>query len=143
MSDLISRSALIEDLKHTKYNPDEYEKDSYGEGWAKGFNAGVDHAIHYLIYSKPVEPVYGEWIPVEERLPEESGEYLVWYDCGDDEEGCMVVNYDADIGAFGHWHDKYDSITLGFLDSEFHEFETAVAWQPLPEPFDMRKKVTK
>ena len=74
------------------------------------------------------------WIPVSERLPEETGEYLVWYDCGD-EEGCMVVNFDAGIGSFGDWYDDYDNITLGFVDSEFIYFETAVAWMPLLEPY--------
>ena len=74
------------------------------------------------------------WIPVSERLPEETGEYLVWYDCGD-EKGCMVVNFDAGIGSFGDWYDDYDNITLGFVDSEFIYFETAVAWMPLSEPY--------
>lgn len=79
-------------------------------------------------------PTVGEWIPCSKRLPEETGEYLVWYDCGD-EEGCMVVNFDAGIGSFGDWHDYYDTITLGFVDSEFIYCETAVAWMPLPEPY--------
>lgn len=82
------------------------------------------------------QPIVGEWIPVSERLPEEDGEYLVWYDCGDDaEEGCVVVNFDAEVGAFGYWQDRYDHHTLGFLDSDFVECETATAWMPLPEPY--------
>ena len=80
------------------------------------------------------QPKVGEWIPCSKRLPEETGEYLVWYDCGD-EEGCMVVNFDAGIGSFGDWYDDYDNITLGFVDSEFIYFETAVAWMPLSEPY--------
>lgn len=75
-----------------------------------------------------------EWIPCSERLPEESGEYLVWYDCGEDMEGCCVENFDAGVGAFGRWFDEYDEYTLGFLDSEFIYFDEAVAWMPLPEP---------
>ena len=80
------------------------------------------------------QPKVNEWIPCSKRLPEETGEYLVWYDCGD-EKGCMVVNFDAGIGSFGDWYDDYDSITLGFVDSEFIYFETAVAWMPLSEPY--------
>lgn len=99
-----------------------------------------DSKEHYA-YNKAKELVYrqpkvGEWISVSERLPEESGEYLVWYNCGDDaEEGCVVVNFDAEVGAFGDWYDSYDHHTLGFLDSDFVEFETATAWMPLPESY--------
>lgn len=95
------------------------------------------------VYALEQNELSTKWIPCSERLPEESGEYLVWYDCGyatenpsdDDEKGCMVVNFDAGVGDFGYWHDEYDSYTLGFLDSEFIYFETAVAWKPQPEPY--------
>ena len=80
------------------------------------------------------QPKVGGWIPCSKRLPEETGKYLVLYDCGD-EEGCMVVNFDAGIGSFGEWYDDYDNITLGFVDSEFIYCEIAVAWMPLPEPY--------
>lgn len=76
-----------------------------------------------------------KWIPCSERLPSKNGEYLVWYDCGNGEKGCMVVNFDAGIGSFGDWYSQYDSCTLGFLDSEFIYCDTAIAWMPLPEPY--------
>ena len=68
-----------------------------------------------------------QWIPCSERLPKENGEFLVWYDDGEYMEGCCVVNFDAVVGAFGHWFDEYDEYTLGFLDSEFIYFDEAVA----------------
>ena len=84
-------------------------------------------------------PKIGEWIPCSERLPEEDGEYLVWYDCGDGEEdsenGFMLVPFWTDIGMFGVYQDIFDSHSLGFVDSEFYECETAVAWMCLPEPY--------
>ncbi len=104
------------------------------ELWKQGLRLNpyeVDEAFAMAI--KALEQQ--RWIPVSERLPEEDGEYLVWYNCGDDEEGYMVVNFDAEMGAFGYWYDEYDDYTLGFVDSEFIECETAVAWQPLPEPY--------
>ena len=87
-------------------------------------------------YIENMEKV-GEWIPCD-QLPRESGDYLVWYDCGDGEEGCMVMNFDAGIGDFGYWCDEYDRDMLGFLDSEFIYFETAVAWMPLPTAYEVK-----
>lgn len=65
---LIERDKLLEDLKATGYNPDEYEEDSPGEAWAKGFNAGITHAIHDVIHTPEVEAapvVHGEWINID------------------------------------------------------------------------------
>lgn len=83
-----------------------------------------------------------EWIPVEERLPDEDGEYLVYYSCeidrfvGEDKEcGYWIVNFDTDMEAFGEWQNIYHPVSLGFLDSEFNEMNTVVAWMPLPEPY--------
>lgn len=77
-----------------------------------------------------------KWIPCSERLPEEDGEYLVWYDCGEDgERGFMLVPFFMDIEKFGVYQDVFHPETLGFLDSKFYECETAVAWMPLPEQY--------
>lgn len=80
-----------------------------------------------------------EWTPVSERLPEDSGDYLVcpsdgviedYSDCSD----VMIMPYDADCEAFGWWTERYDPISLGFVDSDFNEFEV-LAWMPLPMPY--------
>ena len=85
----------------------------------------------------------GEWIPCSERLPEESGDYLVcpidsvledYSDFGE----VMIMPYDADCEAFGWWTARYDPISLGFVDSDFNEFEV-IAWMPLPKPYGERK----
>lgn len=80
-----------------------------------------------------------KWIPCSERLPQEDGEYLVWY-CGDDEDedaekGFMLVPFWTDVEMFGVYHDIFDSHTLGFVDSEFYECETVIAWMPLPSAY--------
>ena len=80
-----------------------------------------------------------EWIPCSERLPEHSGDYLV---CPSDSvledysdfSDVMIMPYDADCEAFGWWVERYHPISLGYLDSDFNEFEV-LAWMPLPEPW--------
>lgn len=81
----------------------------------------------------------GEWIPCSKRLPEDSGDYLVCPSDGviEDYSDCrdvMIMPYDADCEAFGWWTERYDPISLGFVDSDFDEFEV-LAWMPLPEPY--------
>ena len=81
----------------------------------------------------------GKWIPCSERLPEDSGEYLV---CPSDsvledypEFGeVTIMPYDADCEGFGWWKDRFDPVSLGYVDSDFIEYEV-IAWMPLPEAY--------
>ena len=73
------------------------------------------------------EPKTGEWIPVSERLPEDSGEYLV-----------TVI--DEDVETYKHmeiaWyaHPKdYDVEEGDWRELMFNE--KVIAWMPLPEPY--------
>ena len=83
----------------------------------------------------PVTPKQ-KWISCSERLPEKNGLYLAWivwpyYD----EPTFSIINYDADVEAFGEWKEYYHPETLGYLDREFEEFDKVIAWMPLPEPY--------
>lgn len=84
------------------------------------------------------------WIPVEERLPEDDD--MRFYMCiveNHEEDLPMFCQYDSEYG-FGFWHDMYDSVSLGFIDTEFRTndelgYEKVIAWQPLPEPYKPNK----
>lgn len=92
-------------------------------------------AIRVLERLKPanVRPV--KWIPVTERLPEETGFYLVWMLWPHDETHVhAIINYDADCEAFGEWEEYYDPVSLGWAGSDFIKIENVYAWMPLPEP---------
>lgn len=62
------------------------------------------------------------WIPVKERLPAKSGDYIVMFD-----GICMTVHYSARHKAFN----SYDSFDAG--ESEELSMD-CTHWMPLPEP---------
>ena len=87
-----------------------------------------------------------EWIPVDERLPE---------DCDNRFYMCIVENHEEDIPmfcqyeeeyGFGFWNDIYNEETLGFVDSEFKTneelgYEKVIAWMQLPSPYQPKEDV--
>ena len=60
------------------------------------------------------------WIPVEERLPEESLNSVIGWD--EYRERCCFVQYYA-----GSWHLGDESVRI-------------IAWMPLPEPYRKKEK---
>ncbi len=99
------------------------------------------------IEEQPTVYVNDGWIPVEERLPEDDD--MRFYMCiveNHEEDLPMFCQYDSEYG-FGFWHDMYDSVSLGFIDTEFRTndelgYEKVIAWQPLPEPYKPKKDIT-
>lgn len=63
------------------------------------------------------------WIPVHERLPEKNGNYLVTYESSD---GTATFRYEA-----------VDHYGPDWLHKSKHT--KAVAWMPLPEPYEPQK----
>ena len=61
------------------------------------------------------------WIPVTERLPEKSGEYLVTV---------KWVTGESDVDVY-----EYDARHKTWNDGESAGGERAVAWRELPEPY--------
>lgn len=93
-----------------------------------------------MIDEQPTVYEANDWIPVEEKLPEEDD--IRFYMCiveNHEEDLLMFCQYNELYG-FGFWQDIYDSVTLGFVDTEFKTndelgYEKVIAWQPLPEPY--------
>ena len=80
------------------------------------------------------QPKVNEWIPCSERLPKCNGCYLVWrphYFGG--EIGMPAICY---FDGQDTWHDSYGVDFTRILNKN-----DVIAWMPLPEPYDMRKKV--
>lgn len=93
-----------------------------------------------IIDEQPTVYEVNDWIPVDEKLPEEDD--IRFYMCiveNHEEDLPMFCQYNELYG-FGFWQDIYDPVTLGFVDTEFKTndelgYEKVIAWQPLPEPY--------
>ena len=110
MSDLISRQAAIDaiEARHT-------------EQWIDSdvdYNNGLESALCEIKALPYAEPKTG-WIPVSERLPENSG--------------CVLISIAGDI-EFGAY-DRQNSDWAIWRDGYWDEGKRADAWMPLPEPY--------
>lgn len=103
---MIDENRLIEELKFQINNCE-----TYGHS---------DIYIDLEMAKKWVETIekkkVGEWIPVEERLPEQSLNSVIGWDAY--RERCCFVQYYMNEWILGN-----------------HESVKIVAWMPLPEPF--------
>ena len=107
----------------------EKEQNSYEADHAWNYSKGMEYAKE-IIRSHMGEakdtnvPSNDYWIPVEERLPEESGHYLV--------QLSRKIPYE-------NFADRvvmlYDGEEKAFLDYE----SLIIAWQPLPESYKPKK----
>lgn len=112
------------------------------EAWLMKQNAPIETTLNQFIDWIENAPTIEQptWTPCSERLPEDSGDYFVRpsdsvLEDYSDFSKMMIMPYDADCEAFGWWVERYHPISLGYLDSDFNEFEV-LAWMPLPEPWE-------
>ena len=97
----------------------EYDKEWIGNiyGIPQDINTKIAEAI---INAEPCQPE-PHWIPVEQDLPEKSGEYLVTV---------KWVTGESDVDVY-----EYDARHKTWNDGESAGGERAVAWCNLPEPY--------
>lgn len=78
--------------------------------------------MHELIDSQPK----ADWIPCEERLPSEYGQYLYTDKNDEVHEGCYCPQYHGMISGWSTCE------ATGFTHLSDYE---VIAWQPLPAPY--------
>ena len=88
---------------------------------------GYERDVEYLERVYGAEEYNGGWIPCSERLPEEYGEYIVWWTDITRGQYYEIVEYEPDNG----W--------IGEITQAFEGKYSVIAWQPLPEPFKERE----
>ena len=79
-----------------------------------------------LIVQEVAEEHNGGWIACSERLPEEYGDYLVWWTDITRNQYYEIVEYEPTNG----W--------IGEIPQAVEGKYSIIAWQPLPEPFKER-----
>lgn len=108
---------LRERLYGTLWKLMEYEDTGLAPEEIKALNANRKTSEH-------------RWIPVEERLPEEEGKYLVTFAIDEKVRlvgyGCCQKDILGNNIGFG-WYDLYRGI--------YFSGKAFIAWQPLPEPY--------
>ena len=130
MSDLISRQAAIDAVRHSPIIEVQPAYMLIDKG----------DAIKKLIKlpSAQSEP---HWIPCSERLPEEDTEVLISYRYKDGEGDTSHVN--IDITTYGQMY--FGGNKVGYYKNwraPFEYFESnyeVVAWMPLPEAYEEKK----
>ena len=75
------------------------------------------------IVQEVAEEYNNGWIPCSEGLPEEYGDYLVWWTDITRKQYYEIVEYEPNNG----W--------IGEIPQAVEGIYSIIAWQPLPEPF--------
>ena len=93
------------------------------------------------IVQEVAEEYNGGWIPCSERLPEESGYYLVTYH--DWSDGNFLPKYDDTYVRRLHYQISEHFVDWNYPKNVDNRAENdchkeVIAWQPLPEPFKER-----
>lgn len=127
MNEYISREAMLRNLTaDLEHHSDEGDPRT---------NLIMQRFIEYVenFPSTDVQPV-DRWISVNNR-PEKDGKYLCYLESGN----VCEAYYDSMIASegefpFGEWVGRFDSDTLGFIDTDWQPYDAITHWQPLPEP---------
>ena len=117
---------------------DSYIEDAKSEG---DFSYIKPFEIAKIAVQEVAEEYNDGWIPCSERLPEESGYYLVTYH--DWSDGNFLPKYDDTYVRRLHYQISEHFVGWNYpknvddrAENDCHK--EVIAWQPLPEPFKER-----
>ena len=99
---------------------------SYYEFTEGSHHAGIRNSAYRKvnkIIHKVAEEYNNGWIPCSERLPEEYGDYLIWWTDITGKQYYEITEYDPSNG----W--------IGDIPQAVEGKYSVIAWQPLPEPY--------
>lgn len=114
---------ILEEIENIKKIYVDCERDNFRYGFERGKKECCDIIRSHM---DEVPDNNDGWIPVSEKLPEESDYYMACI-CNDE-----VCDYDFRKTWFAH-ADDYDMDKSEWR--ELYDFERVTAWQPLPEPY--------
>jgi hypothetical protein len=84
----------------------------------------------YIDWNRRVDirptPASNSLIPVDDSLPDNDGEYLVYTDHYE------IAEYDTELRQFGHTDEYKDE--LGYTITEWYEVHGVTHWMPMPKP---------
>lgn len=122
---------------HIPGRPETYSE--YNDGWTDAIDRVRAELSKKLEELKPYEDTgitpeqikklkeENDWIPVEERLPEENGFYIATMDgkiVGQEEPFVGLAEFED-----GKWIDDED------------DYKCVIAWRPLPEPYQPERRI--
>lgn len=100
------------------------------ESWKMRLTARIETTLNQFIDwidNAPTVQPEPHWIPCSERLPKESGQYLITI-----KYKHVNDSYEDVYAEHGEWLDgKWDMFCFGHCG----EVEDIIAWLPLPEPY--------
>lgn len=103
---------------YAKYPPNSKDQEVLN-AYSQGYEDGTDN-----FYNAAAEIIRkhmnDDWIPVEERLPEEAGTYII-----------NALTGERNIVTFAKWQNRYKRFDM----TGARTYWKIIAWCPLPEPY--------